>query len=389
MRIPDDAEPGLYITLWTNGKVKHGARMVEPSDTVPSVPFLPWKRHAELTDVARALWAGTGNGVVSVVVPKREDDIKRMQKLLWKDMRAITGPIACQQCGILRGGGVAHSGFACHVRLLPELEKIYRWLCEDVLGRKLPKELVVAWDGALWTSTSSAFETNDIHLDNKGADYIQCEVILWPRFDFDTQSSTLRVGILTSFLEPSDKRCYNGLLSIACRHSQMETGELHRSGPRARPVPPTVLGGPILKKAEGLKLTAEELAAFIKQHVTNQVLKFQAAKYLRLHSAGRPAVAHKRTKSFESDLNSQFQPIDEKTLARLYRGADVTEYRGLVVRALLGGLSQNRIRQHVSSASITSEAAAAIARAKEEQNAEVVNYFVAQGNKVGKRAKLS
>ena len=100
-------------------------------------------------------------------------------------------------------------------------------------------------------------------------------------------------------------------------------------------------------------------------------------------------MAHKRTKSFESDLNSQFQPIDEKTLARLYRGADVTEYRGLVVRALLGGLSQNRIRQHVSSASITSEAAAAIARAKEEQNAEVVNYFVAQGNKVGKRAKLS
>jgi len=128
------------------------------------------------------------------------------------------------------------------------MEKSYKWVCEDDLGRRLPKELLVAWDGGLWTSTASSFEMNNFHVDCKGADYIQCEIIFWSQHDFHARGTTLRGSLLTSFLEPSDQRCYKNLLSIACRHSQMQTGGRHRSGPLARPVPSRMMAGKIAWK---------------------------------------------------------------------------------------------------------------------------------------------
>ena len=50
-----------------------------------------------------------------------------------------------------------------------------------------------------------------------------------------------------------------GLAALAAQNSQKEDGTLHPVGPRARPVPRRVLGGPTLKSSHALRSRDEEL----------------------------------------------------------------------------------------------------------------------------------
>ena len=42
-------------------------------------------------------------------------------------------------------------------------------------------QVVPTWDGVLYTSEDCSFQENPPHLDAKGCDYVQCEVVLWLR----------------------------------------------------------------------------------------------------------------------------------------------------------------------------------------------------------------
>ena len=231
-----------------------------------------------------------------------------------------------------------------------------------------------------------------MHLDGKGAKYIQLEIILWPPAQHTSGSrygkQTLRVGLLTSFVQPTPASVKNVLVSIATRHTMMEDGNLHRNGPRSRPAPPTVLEGPTVTATEAQKWDIKQLLLYINTNVTSAKLKGaarHAANALRCEAAQLAADAQ-----VSQDMRSRFPPIvKEKTLRKIWQESDETQVREIATRALLGGLAPSTLRNEGIAADIVCAAGKALRRAEGERSLQAVCWFVDRsGRGRWKRQKL-
>ena len=130
-----------------------------------------------------------------------------------------------------------------------------------------------------------------LHLDQKHTSYLQCEIVVHPR-----PEGCLRLGLLLSFCPATTKAVRNGLVALVTRNSQKESGQLHPVGPKARPVPSNVLGGPVLTAAVAREASETDLLAHAR--------KLQP--YLRRHAE---ALAKKRVAE-DSQVSLPSNPLD-------------------------------------------------------------------------------
>ena len=358
MRLSSDDPPGLYIALWDSARVPHGAALLGAESRSVPIPFLPWAavKTGSLDQASKAMWLQ--ERVLGIMLPARAAKVEELQKALARDLDDIGGPVSCSCLGMLRGGGIAHATFATGLRTHPGLEEVYRRGWGIAFGVAPPCKMVQCWDAVLHSLDDGKFQGNPAHADAKGDSFLQCEIILWPLPPPPARGgpNRLRIGVITAFKEVTAMTVKNLLLSFACRQTMMESSALHRLGPKSRPAPPRVLGGPCVKRAEAEKWTADQLLAYVTRNCQNRVLIAQAheaMKALEPPPCGRNPAPHWR-----KQLEALFPPLPAAAdFAELYPTTAADQRRSLILRGLLGGVSQYEMRQCGASAGAASDGA--------------------------------
>ena len=420
MRMAVEDPPGAYVCIFASGVVPHGAALLPASSNVAPMPFLPWHLHHQLERVAQSSWHLHGP-LLGIHVPLSRRLLNGLYAKLWQDMGDVGGPVACVRVGIIRGGGLPHGTFASAVRDMPVFEEIYRWVSEVVAQQALPPgALVQCWDGLVHNIVGDAVDGQPFHLDAKGSAYLQCEICLWPLPrrpaipGLRLAGQCLRIGLLTSWAPAHESALLHLLQSFAARHSMKEDTVLHRCGPKCRPVPPHVIGGPILTKAQVEKLSFEDLYQYVEANCVNPVIRKQARtaaatwremlavvpEQARPTKTSRVACDSARLladpvaplTSADLELLSLPKPDDTQGALEVVKAArpktSPADKRTLVLRGLMAGCSSYGLRVHAGfGASMVNGATAALKRCRAEQSMGPALWFASRSSRSGKQRK--
>ena len=337
-RIPGSA-PAAYAVVWSQGAA-HGNRLIraQEDDAPPTIPVLSVSSPAFKTSAATS-WADYH--AIFVQLQVSEECVQNLRAQFAQSFAKMGGKLPpCALIGLFSGGGLPHSDVAVALRSLPGFADLLL-AARHCDGREVSEDLPRIMTSGCVLGTSAAksrYSGLSLHRDNdivsgcKEVFYIHGQVFLRPPAE-----GFLRSGCLSAILPATPEVYRDHLVGLASRSSMTESALIHK-GPRDRPAPGYVYGGPAQTLSQCNSRSNEELCDFITKNCPS---------YLRALLPPAPAADEilNAKRALLKRLADDLGPAISSVPALRALAAKGEPIRALLMRGLAGEMTPHDLRK--------------------------------------------